>query len=218
MKQPTVRLGRAPGPGLALAAGLAVVVAAAVLPAGIDGRSVPGYCWVAWAVVLAASLVALRRARGGVAAAARALTWLLPPVLLLTLPAVVFAAAGQRGQVALALVLRSLSAATAGLATVAHLGPAGIVAGLRRLRVPARLVEIVHAMLVSLAAIMRQVASMQRARAARRTGRAPWPALFQAPAGMLRGFGRLIGALFLRSIERAEALERARRARGGADA
>jgi energy-coupling factor transporter transmembrane protein EcfT len=120
--------------------------------------------------------------------------------------------------VALALLVRALAAAAAGVATVAHLGPTGVVMGLRHLRVPARLVEIVHAMLVSLAAIVRQVAGMQRARAARRTGPAPWPALLAAPAGTLRGFGRLIGALFLRSIERAEMLERARRARGGVDA
>jgi energy-coupling factor transporter transmembrane protein EcfT len=39
-----------------------------------------------------------------------------------------------------------------------------------------------------------------------------------APRETLRGFGRLTGALLLRSVERAESLERARRARGGLDA
>jgi energy-coupling factor transporter transmembrane protein EcfT len=160
----------------------------------------------------------LYRASGSLARTTRHLLWLLPPVLLLTLPATVFAAAGRRGPVALALIARSLCAAAAGVATVAHLGPSGIVEGLGTLRVPPRLVEIVHAMLVSLAAIVRQVAGMQRARAARRTGPAPWPALAAAPFEALRGFGRLIGALFLRSLERAHALERARRARDGADA
>jgi len=207
-----------PRAGFVLAAGAVVMVSAALLPAGIDGRPVPPFSWVSWSVVLAASLVMLYRASGGLARTARHLLWLLPPVLMLTLPATVFAAAGRRGHVALALILRSLCAAAAGIATVTHLGPAGVVAGLAALRVPPRLVEIVHAMLVSLAAIVRQVAGMQRARAARRIGPAPWSALAAAPVETLRGFGRLVGALLLRSLERAEALERARRARQGADA
>jgi energy-coupling factor transporter transmembrane protein EcfT len=108
-----------------------------------------------------------------------------------------------------------MAAAAAGLATVAILGPAGLIAGLRSLHVPSRLLEIVHAMLVSLNAIVRQVAGMLRARAARRTGPAPWSTLVVAPIETLRGFGRLVGALLLRSMERAESTERARRARGG---
>jgi cobalt/nickel transport system permease protein len=210
---PTVR------PGFVLAAGAVVVVSAALLPAGIDGRPVPPFSWVSWSVVLAASLFVLYRASGGLARTTRHLLWLLPPVLMLTLPATVFAAAGRRGSSALAcaLILRALCAAAAGIATVTHLGPAGVVAGLAALRLPPRLVEIVHAMLVSLAAIVRQATGMQRARAARRIGPAPWPALAAAPIDTLRGFGRLVGALLLRALERAEALERARRARQGAD-
>jgi len=213
-----VRLPGRPGPGFVLAAGAVVVMAAALLPAGLDGRPVPPFSWVSWTVVLLASLVMLYRASGGLARTALHLMLLLPPVLMLTLPATVFAATGRRGHIALALILRSLCAASAGIATVTHLGPAGLVAGLAALRVPPRLVEIVHAMLVSLAAIVRQVAGMQRARAARRIGPAPWPALAAAPIETLRGFGGLVGALLLRALERAEALERARRARQGIDA
>jgi energy-coupling factor transporter transmembrane protein EcfT len=205
-------------PGAVLAAGLLVVACAALLPAGLDGRRVPASSWISWTVVLIGSLVALYAASGSVVRAVRGLAWLLPTVLLLTLPAVVFAAGGRGAGVALALVLRALTAATAGLATVTALGPSGLVRGLRSLRVPSRLVEIVHAMLVGLAAIGRQVSGMLRARAARRTSRAPWSALAVAPVETLRGFGRLVGALLLRSIERAESLERARRARGGLDA
>ncbi len=205
-------------PGAVLAAGLLVVVCAALLPAGLDGRRVPASSWISWTVVLIGSLAVLYAANASVVKAVRGMAWLLPTVLLLTLPAVAFAAGGRGAGVALALVLRALTAATAGLATVTALGPCGLVHGLRSLRVPSRLVEIVHAMLVGLAAIGRQVSGMLRARAARRTSHAPWSALAAAPIETLRGFGRLIGALLLRSIERAESLERARRARGGLDA
>ena len=204
-------------PGAVLAAGLAVVVSAAILPAGLGGRPIPALSWISWTAILIASLAALDAVNGSVVGAMRSLAWLLPPVLLLTIPAAPFAARGRGTDVALALVLRSLTAAAAGLATVTVLGPSGLVRGLRSLRVPARLVEIVHAMLVGLAAIRRQVAGMLRARAARRTDHAPWSALAVAPIETLRGFGRLVGALLLRSIERAESLERARRARGGLD-
>ncbi len=204
-------------PGAILAAGLLVVVYVALLPAGLDGRRIPGVSWISWTAVLIGSLVGLYVANGSVIRAVRSLAWLLPPVLLLALPAVVFAAGGRETGVVLALVLRSLTAATAALATVAGLGPSGLVQGLRSLRVPSRLVEIVHAMLVSLAAIVRQISGMLRARAARRTSHGPWSALVVAPNETLRGFGRLVGTLLLRSIERAESLERARRARGGLD-
>jgi energy-coupling factor transporter transmembrane protein EcfT len=36
------------------------------------------------------------------------------------------------------------------------------------------------------------------------------------PVETVRGFGRLVASLLLRSLERAEAVETARRARGGA--
>ena len=204
-------------PGPILAVGLLAVVCAALLPAGLADRQVPAWSWISWAVVLVSSLSVLYVVNRSIVRAMRSLAWLLPPVLLLTLPAVVFAAGGRGATVALALVLRSLAAATAGLATVAALGPSGLVQGLRSLRVPSRLVEVVHAMLASLAAIVRQVSGMLRARMARRPSHAPWSALGVAPIETLRGFGRLVGALLLRSIERAETLERARRARGGPD-
>lgn len=205
-------------PGAVLASGLAVMVCTALLPAGLGGGRVPILNWVSWTVVLTSSLATLFSVSDGFTGALRRLTWLLPPVLLLTLPVAVFAAGGRGSGVAAALVLRSLTAAAAGLATVAVLGPSGSIAGLRSLRVPSRLVEIAHAMLVSLAAIVRQVSGMMRSRAARRATPAPWSALALTPIATLRGFGRLVGAVFLRSVERAEALERSRDARGGGDA
>jgi energy-coupling factor transporter ATP-binding protein EcfA2 len=69
-------------------------------------------------------------------------------------------------------------------------------------------------MLVSLAAILRQLAGMLRARTSRGSGRSPWAHVVLAPIETPRGFGRITAALFLRAIERAEGLERARRARG----
>ncbi len=204
-------------PGAILAVGLFVVVYAALLPAGLDGRPIPAVSWISWTVVLIGSLVGLRAVNGSAVRAVRGLAWLLPPILLLTLPAAFFAAGGKGTGVALALVLRSLTAATAGLATVSALGSSGLVQGLRSLHVPSRLVETVHAMLVALTAIGRQVSGMLRARAARGTSPAPWSALAISPIDTVRGFGRLVGALLLRSIERAESVERARRARGGLD-
>lgn len=204
-------------PGAVLAAGLAVIALAASVPAGLFGRAVPAWSWVVWAAVLIASVAVLRRAEGGLVAAGRSLSWLVPPVLLFSLPAVFFAAAGQRSALIAALVARALATASAALATVAYLGPASLIAGLRTLRVPARLVDVIHSMVVGLAAIVRQASGMLRARTARRTGHAPWSALAASPLETARGFGRLTGALLLRSLERAEALERARSARGGGE-
>jgi energy-coupling factor transporter transmembrane protein EcfT len=202
-------------PRAVLTSGFAVVTCTALLPAGLDGRQVPALSWILWTFVLLGSLMTLCAVNGSLARTIRSLAWLLPPVLLLTLPAVVFAAGGRGAGVALALVLRALSAATAGLATAAALGPPGLVQGLRALRVPPRLIAIVHAMLVSVATMVRQVSSMLRARAARRPSPAPWSVLAFEPVETFRGFGRLVGSLLLRSLERAESLERARRARGG---
>ncbi len=97
------------------------------------------------------------------------------------------------------------------------LGPAGLVRGLRHLHLPARLVAIVEATLASLAVVTRQVTHMLRAREARRPHLGAWSAMAWRPAETVRGFGRLAAALLLRSLERAEALEQARRARGGAE-
>jgi hypothetical protein len=55
---------------------------------------------------------------------------------------------------------------------------------------------------------------MLRAREARRTGPGPWALLLREPVATLRGFGRFGGALLLRTLERAEAQDRARIARG----
>jgi energy-coupling factor transporter transmembrane protein EcfT len=205
---------RTASPGLVLSAGLAVVALAATAPAGLHGRPVPAWSWIVWGAVPIASVVLLRSKRGGLVVAARQLALLLPTVLLLTLPAVLFAAAQNGAVVGAALFARALATAAAGLATVAYLGPVELVAGLRALRLPGRFVDVVHAMLVGLAAIVRQVAEMLRARTARGTGHAPWASLARAPWETLHGFGRVTAGVLLRSLERAEALERARRARG----
>ena len=205
---------RTVNPGFVLAAGLAVVVLAATAPAGLHGRPVPLSSWIVWSVVPAASVALLRSKRGGLMVAARQLALLLPTVLMLTLPAVLFAAASGGVDVGLALLARSVATAAAGLATVTYLGPVELIAGLRALRLPGRFVDVVHAMLVGLAAIVRQVTEMLRARTARGTGHAPWSDLVSAPVETSRGFGRTTAALLLRSLERAESLERARRARG----
>ncbi len=201
-------------PVLALALGLAAIVVAALLPAGLDGGRVPPASWICWSAILAAALLVLKIAEHDLGKTLRSLGWLLPPVLLLTLPIVFFAAAESRGMIALALIVRAMAAAGAAVATVTILGPTGILAGLRSLHVPERLLEATHAMLVALTGIVRQVRGMLRARAARRPSSAPWASLARSPLETSKGFGRLIGALLLRSVERAEALERARRARG----
>jgi len=203
-------------PGLVLAAGLVVSAAAALSPAGLHGR-VPAGSWALWAVVLVAGVGLCAVGRGGAGAAARTLAWLFPPILLMTIPAAWFAGADRGAVVAAALATRAMAAAAVGLGTVSYLGPSGTVAGLRALRVPSRFVAIVHAMLVSLAAIARQVGGMQRARAARRARATPWSALVKTPRKTLRAFGGLSGAVLLRAIERAESLERARIARGGGE-
>ena len=86
--------------------------------------------------------------------------------------------------------------------------------GARALGAPARLVDVLEAALASLAAMLEQARSMLRAREARRTTHGPWGSLLTDPAATLRGFGRFAAALLLRTLERAEAVERARLARG----
>jgi energy-coupling factor transporter transmembrane protein EcfT len=205
---------RTVSPGLVLGAGFAVVALAAIAPAGLHGRPVPAWSWVLWSAVAMASFILLRLKRGGVVVAARQLALLLPPVALLTFPAVLLAAAERGAVVGGALLARALATAAAGLATVTYLGPVEVVAGLRALGLPRRLVDVVHAMLLGVAAIVRQVMRMLRARTARGVRHAPWSSLLTAPIETSRGFGRITAALLLRSLERAEALERARRARG----
>lgn len=201
-------------PGAVLATGLTAMVAVALMPAGVHGERVSALSFAVWALATLAAVVVLRVAVGHVAGVLRRMLWLVPPVVLLTLPAVYFALHDDAWTLGVALAARSLCAATVGLATVTLLGPAGVVAGSRALRVPDRLVEIAHGMLVSMSAIVRQASAMLRAREARGAGAGPWRPLVAAPTQTPRWVGRLVVALLLRAVERAEALDRARRARG----
>jgi energy-coupling factor transporter transmembrane protein EcfT len=144
----------------------------------------------------------------------RRLAWLLPFVLVLALPAAVLAPSGRRLETAVALGARALAATAAAAGTAFSLGPLGLVGGARALHVPGRLVDVLEAALSSLAAMIEQARAMLRAREARRTTHGPWGSLLFEPAATLRGFGRFAGALLLRTLERAEAVERARLARG----
>jgi energy-coupling factor transporter transmembrane protein EcfT len=201
-------------PGLRLAAGLALAVLASVSPAGLGGRPVPAWSWAVWAAAFAAGAHGFASAGSTSAQLARRLGWLLPVVLALALPAAVAAAAGARVETALALVARSLAATTAAAGTVFRLGPLGLLRGARALGLPERLAQVMEAALVGLVAMLERARAMLRARAARRPGGGAWERLLRAPAGTLRGFGRFGAALLLRTLERAEAQERARRARG----
>jgi energy-coupling factor transporter transmembrane protein EcfT len=203
--------------GVALAFGLGIVLAAALAPAGLNGRPIPVLSWAIWGAAFTFALATLSAAGWSLGRALRRVLWFVPLVVLLALPAALVAAPGHRVAFALALGARALAAASAGAALAVWLGPAGLVAGLRRLRIPARLVEVLAAALASLATVMRQVQAMLRAREARRPGYGAWASLVEAPGETARSFGRLVAALLLRSLERAEALDRARRARGAAE-
>ena len=200
--------------GVLLALAIAVVLAAALAPAGLRGEPVPAWTWGAWACAFAVALWAFRRAGIVLAESLRRIGWLLPVVAVFALPAALLAPTHARIVVAAALMARALSAAAAAAGMASWLGPIGIVAGVRQLGAPSRLSEVLEATLVSLSTVLRQVNSMLRAREARRTGFGAWSDLFADPADTVRGFGRLVAALLLRSLERAEALEQARRARG----
>jgi energy-coupling factor transporter transmembrane protein EcfT len=201
-------------PGLVLAAGLVLTTLAALAPAGLARPSVSAWSWAAWAVAFAAGAAAFRIAGSTLPQLVRRLAWLLPFVLVLALPAALLAPAGRRAPVALALAARALAATTAAAGTAFGLGPLGLVRGARALRVPGRLVDVLEAALSSLAAMIEQARAMLRAREARRTTHGPWGSLVAEPASTLRGFGRFAGALLLRTLERAESVERARLARG----
>ena len=204
-------------PSVTLALGLGLVLAAALTPAGLAGQPVPALAWPIWAAVFTLGLTMFRAAGWLLPEALRRVVWLLPFVVALAIPAGLASPDGRRGLVTVALAARALSAATAGAGLAAILGPAGLVRALRQLRVPARLVAIVEATLASLAVVTRQVTHMLRAREARRPHYGAWSGLFSRPVETIRGYGRLVAALLLRSLERAEALEQARRARGGAE-
>jgi energy-coupling factor transporter transmembrane protein EcfT len=202
-------------PGLVLAIGLAAVMAAGLAPAGLGGRPVPAASWLTWCAVMVLALAGFVAAGVRPVATLRRLAWLVPVVALLAVPAGLLAEPGARLVVTCGLALRAFASASAAAALASLLGPVGIVAGARQLRVPARLVEIFAAALSGLTIAIHQVGAMLRAREARRPGYGAWPQLIRSPGQTARGVGRLVAALLLRSLERGEALERSRRARGG---
>ena len=203
-------------PGLAIGAGVVLIVVAATAPAGVSGLPIPAWSWLVWCTAILAAAVLFRRAGCDTRETLRRTAWLLPVVAVFVVPAAWLAPSGSRSVVALALLMRAWSAASlaAGLAT--SLGPSGLARGVRQLRAPDRLSDIFEAMLASLTIVLRQVHGMLRAREARRPGFGAWGSVALAPADTVKGFGRLVAALLLRSLERAEAVEQARRARGGA--
>jgi energy-coupling factor transporter transmembrane protein EcfT len=208
---PTVRR---PAPALLL--GLVLVVAAALSPAGLSGRPVPAWSWAVWAMVFGAALVTFVRAGLPLSEAFRRAGWLVPVVALFSVPAALLAPSGARLTVGAALAARALSAAAMGAAVATRLGPSGLVHAARDLRLPARLADVFEATLASLTIVLRQVRAMLRAREARRPALGALSDIVASPADTMRGFGRLVASLLLRSLERAEAVEQARRARGGA--
>lgn len=204
----------ADAPGAVLAAGLALAVAAALAPAGLGGDPVPAASWLTWAAVLALAFAGFARAGVTPLATLRRLAWLLPAVAPFVLPASLVAPPGSRLAALAALTARAVASASVAAMLAALLGPAGLVAAARSLRVPPPLVDVLAAALGGLTVVTRQATAMLRAREARRPARGAWARLAVAPRRTLRGFGRLVAALLLRSLERGEALERARRARG----
>jgi energy-coupling factor transporter transmembrane protein EcfT len=201
-------------PGLVLGAGLGLTALAALAPAGLARPSVPAWSWAAWGLAFLGGAAAFRLAGSTLPQLVRRLGWLLPFVLVLAVPAALLAPPGRRPATALALAVRALAATTAAAGAAFRLGPLGLVRGARALRVPARLVDVLEAALASLAAMIVQARAMLRAREARRTTHGPWGSLLAEPASTVRGFGRFAAALLLRTLERAEAVERARLARG----
>jgi energy-coupling factor transporter transmembrane protein EcfT len=201
-------------PGLVLGAGLALTALAALAPAGLARPAVPAWSWAAWGLAFVGGAAAFRLGGSTLPQLVRRLAWLLPFVLVLAVPAALLAPPGRRLATALALAVRALAATTAAAGAAFRLGPLGLVRGSRGLRVPARLVDVLEAALASLAAMIEQARAMLRAREARRTTHGPWGSLLAEPASTVRGFGRFAGALLLRTLERAEAVERARLARG----
>jgi len=201
-------------PGLVLLTGLALSVIAALAPAGLGAEPVPSWSWLAWLGAFAVGALRFRRGGSTAAQLARRIVWLLPFVLTLALPAALLAAHGARSTAALALVARSLAATTAAAGTAFVLGPLGLTRGVRELGLPERLALMLEAALVALASMLARTRAMLRARAARRGRDSAWGLLLRHPLATLAGFGRFGAALLLRTLERAEAQERARLARG----
>jgi len=177
---------------------------------------VPAWSWAVWAAVFATALKTFVSAGLPLPEALRRVGWLVPVVALFTVPAALLAPAGTRLVAGAALAARALSAATMGAAVATRLGPSGLVRAARDLRLPPRLVDVFEATLASLTIVLRQVRAMLRAREARRPGFGALSDIVTSPVETTRGFGRLVASLLLRSLERAEAVEQARRARGGA--
>ena len=203
-------------PAVPLVLSLAAIIAAALTPAGLSGRPIPVWGWGVWLVTMAGAVGLLRRAGYALPDALRRTSWILPVVALFIVPAAWLAPSESRGVVALALLARAWSAASLGAGIATYLGPAGLARGVRQLGVPVRLADVFEATLASLSIVLRQVHAMLRAREARRPGFGAWSAILVSPVDTLRGFGRLVASLLLRSLERAEAVEQARRARGDA--
>ena len=203
--------GKHPGFVLALAIGFAV--SAALAPAGLGGSSIPAWAWGVWAVVFLTALVLFNRAGYPLAESLRRVGWLVPLVLLFTVPAAFLAPSPRRLITFASLASRALAAASVAAGAASWLGPSGMVRALRHIGVPSRLTDIFEAMLASLTSVLRQAHAMLRAREARRSNVGAWNLAASAPLDTARGFGRLVASLLLRSLERAEALEQARRAR-----
>ena len=201
-------------PGAVLTTGLLLAVLAGVAPAGLGGEPVPLWSWLVWLLAFAAGASSFRRGGSTLAQLVRRLSWLLPFVLTLALPAALVAASGRRAEAALALVTRSLAATTAAAGTAFRLGPLGLLRAVRALGAPERLAQVLEAALVGLVAMLARARAMLRARAARRSSDGAWGLLLREPRATLGGFGRFGAALLLRTLERAEVQERARRARG----
>ena len=208
----------ASAPGIILICGLVAAVAAAIAPAGLGGRAIPAASWLTWSATFALALAGFAASGVSPIAALRRLAWLAPFVALLAVPAGLLAPAGMRLVVTCGLAARAFASASAASALATWLGPRGVVAGARQLGLPSRIVDVFAAALSGLDVVIRQVSAMLRAREARRPGYGAWTQLIAAPVQTTRGLGRLIAALLLRSLERGEALERARRARGTGDA
>lgn len=201
-------------PGVLLGLCLAGIATAAVSPVGLDGRGVPAWAWPVWLGAFVWALALFRTAGVHVSDALRHVAWLTPVVALFSLPAALLAPPGSRGLVAAGLMIRGVAAVSLGAGLATRLGPSGLARGVRQIGAPQRLADVFEATLISLTTVLRRVLAMLRAREARRPAFGAWSDIVAAPADTVRGFGRLVAALLLRSLERAEALERARRARG----